>query len=59
MKDIYEDFAFEIADLYDDFSVVRQKRVVEMLKHIEAVVKFNSELSKQQIVKADFESECD
>lgn len=63
MKDVYEDLAFEVANLYDDFSVEKQKRVVEMLKHIEAVVKFNSELvnnqlAKQQVVKADFESEC-
>lgn len=34
MKDIYEDFAFEIADLYDDFSVARQRRVAEMLKNV-------------------------
>jgi hypothetical protein len=58
MKDVYEDLAFEVANLYDDFSVEKQKRVVEMLRHIEAVVKFNSELAKQQVVKADFESEC-
>jgi len=57
MKDIYEDFAFEVANLYDDFSHEKQKRVVQLLKHIEAVVKLHDNLEKQQL-KSDFESEC-